>query len=242
MEVDPFASVADAMTETDDDDAPDRFKIVISVMVAVAAITIALVAWGTGVISNKSGDESSATIASAVKAQQADVDSRLQSLQDHAGYLTYRRHNLTGDLLFNYLQTAEGRNDVLRRAHERRRTESWDVGLGIDSFFSTRFSRTDILPDGGLKERYDVQRQYESGKADAAREKDVNSDKHLADLDSLLDKQESLIGAIVVIGFAIWLMTLAYDTQPRYRLYPAVLAVAVYAIGAGFAVNTYFLQ
>ena len=65
---------------------------------------------------------------------------------------------------------------------------------------------------------------------------------YLADLDTLLDKQESLIGAIVVIGMAIWLMTLAYDTQPHYRMYPAALAVLVYAAGAGFAFNTDFLQ
>ena len=240
MEVDPFASVADVMKETDDDDAPDRFKLVVSVMVAVAAITIALVAWGSGVISNKSGDESSATIGSAVKAQQADFDSRLQSLQDHAGYLTYRRNNLTGDLLFDYLQTPAGRSDPLRTTLQRRATQSWDVGLGIDSFFSTRFTRTEVAPDGALKERYDVQRQYESGKADAAKERDVNSDKHLVDLDKLLDKQSSMIGAIVVIGAAIWLMTLAYDTQPAYRMYPAGLAVIVYAVGAGFATYTYF--
>jgi len=98
MEVDPFASVADVMKDTDDDDAPDRRKLIVSVMVAVAAITIALVAWGSGVISNKSGDESSATIGSAVKAQQADFDSRLKSLEDHAGYLTYRRNNLAAGL------------------------------------------------------------------------------------------------------------------------------------------------
>src|SRR3954451_8140308 len=240
MEVDPFASVADVMKDTDDDDAPDRFKLIVSVMVAVAAITIALVAWGSGVISNKSGDESSATIGSAVKAQQADFDSRLRSLQDHAGYLTYRRNNLNGDLLFNYLQTAAGRSDPTRTTLQRQMNASWDVGLGIDSFFSTRFSRTDVQPDGTLKERYDVQRQYESGKADAAKEKDVNSDKHLRDLDKLLNKQASMIGAIVVIGLAIWLMTLAYDTQPFYRLYPAALAVVVYAFGAGFATYTYF--
>ena len=72
MEVDPFNEVANAMKEGDDDEPQDRFKLVISVMVAIAAITIALVAWGSGVISNKSGDESSATIQSAVKAQQAD--------------------------------------------------------------------------------------------------------------------------------------------------------------------------
>lgn len=242
MEVDPFNEVANAMKEGDDDEPQDRFKLVISVMVAIAAITIALVAWGSGVISNKSGDESSATIQSAVKAQQADFDSRLQSLQDHAGYLSYRRHNLTGDGLFDYLDSTAGRNDPLRRAHERRRTEAWDVGLGIDSFFSTRFARTEVMPGGGLRERYDVLRQYESGKADAAREKDVNADKHLLDLDKLLDKQESLIGAIVVIGLAIWLMTLAYDTQPSYRIYPAAMSVVVYAAGAGFAALVYFGQ
>ena len=240
MEVDPFASVADVMKETDDDEAPDRFKLVVSVMVAIAAITIALVAWGSAVISNKSGDESSATIGSAVKAQQADFDSRLKSLEDHAGYLTYRRNNLTGDLLFDYLQTPAGRSDLQRASLQRRATQSWDVGLGIDSFFSTRFARTDVSPDGTLRERYDVQRQYESGKADAAKERDVNADKHLLDLDALLNKQASMIGAIVVIGAAIWLMTLAYDTQPYFRMYPAALAVAVYAIGAGFATYTYF--
>lgn len=240
MEVDPFASVADVMKDTDDDEAPDRFKLVVSVMVAVAAITIALVAWGSGVISNKSGDEHSATIGSAVKAQQADFDSRLKSLQDHAGYLTYRRNNLNGDLLYNYTQSTAGRADPLRASLQRRATQSWDVGLGIDSFFSTRFTRTEVAPDGTLRERYDVQRQYQSGKADAAKERDVNSDKHLVDLDKLLDQQESMIGAIVVIGLAIWLMTLAYDTQPHYRIYPAVLAVLVYGVGAGFATYTYF--
>jgi hypothetical protein len=240
MEVDPFASVADAMKETGDDDAPDRFKLVVSVMVAVAAITIALVAWGSGVISNKSGDESSATIGSAVRAQQADFDSRLQSLQDHAGYLSYRRNNLSGDLLFNYLQSAAGRNDPVRASLQRDATQSWDVGLGMDGFFSTRFTRNEVAPDGVLRERYDVQRQYESGKADAAKERDVNSDKHLSDLDKLLDKQAAMIGAIVVIGLAIWLMTLAYDAQARFRLYPAGLSVIVYAAGAGFASYTYF--
>jgi hypothetical protein len=228
------------MTETDDEDAPDRFKLVVSVMVAVAAITIALVAWGSGVISNESGDESSATIGSAVRAQQADFDSRLRSLQDHSGYLTYRRNNLTGDYIYNYTQTPAGRSDPQRTVLQRHATQSWDVGLGIDSFFSSRFTRTEVAPDGSLKERYDVQRQYESGKADAAKERDVNSDKHLNELDKLLDRQEALIGAIVVIGAAIWLMTLAYDTQPAHRIYPAALAVGVYALGSGFAAYTYF--
>jgi hypothetical protein len=228
------------MTETDDDEAPDRFKLVVSVMVAVAAITIALIAWGSGVISNKVGDESSAAIGSAVKAQQADFDSRLQSLRDHAGFLTYRNRNLSADLLYDYLQTPAGRNDPVRSALLRRTAESYDVGLGLESFFSSRFTRTDVQPDGTSKQRYDVQRQYESGKAEAARERDVNSEAHLKDLDKLLNKQSSMVGAILVIGLAIWLMTLAYDTQPYYRLYPAGLSVIVYALGAGFAVYVYF--
>ena len=219
---------------------PDRFKLVVSVMVAVAAITIALVAWGSGVISNKSGDESSATIGSAVKAQQADFDSRLKSLEDHAGYLTYRRNNLTGDLLFNYLQTPAGRNDPQRAALLRRATRVMGRRPRHRRLLLHPLHSYRGAPDGALKQRYDVQRQYESGKADAAKERDVNSDKHLLDLDKLLDKQESMIGAIVVIGLAIWLMTLAYDTQPSYRLYPAALSVVVYALGAGFATYTYF--
>jgi hypothetical protein len=228
----------------DEDEVHDRFKLVVSVMVAIAAITIAFIAWGTGIIANKSGDESSAAIASGVKLQQADFDSSLRALQDHAGYLTSRRNNLNGDSLFAYLNTPAGRNDPARTAKQRRMTESWDVGLklSIDGFFSSRFARTEVGPAGGLRERYDAQRQYETGKAEAAKNDDLDAPGHLASLDTLLNKQASLVGAIVVVGLAIWLMTLAYDTQPSYRLYPAGLAAVVYGVGTAFAGYVYWLQ
>jgi hypothetical protein len=246
MEVDPFASVADAMKEGGgEEDSADRFKLAVSILVAVAAITIALIAWGTGIISNKSGDESSAAIASSVKLQQTDFDSRLRSLQDHAGFLASRRNNLSGDLLNQFLQEAPaGVPEAERLDKLRRRREGWDVGtrLAIDGFFSSRYIRNQVGPDGRLINTYDVRKQYETGKAEAARNNDLDAAGHLVGLDTLLDKQASLVGAIVVIGLAIWLMTLAYDARPSYRLYPAALAVVVYAVGAGFAAHTYWLQ
>ena len=38
----------------------------------------------------------------------------------------------------------------------------------------------------------------------------------------------------------VWLMTLAYDTQPSNRMYPAAMSVIVYVVGAGFAALVYF--
>jgi hypothetical protein len=147
-------------------------------------------------------------------------------------------------LLFDYLNSPAGREDPARATKLRRMTESWDVGikLGIDGFFSSRFARTEVGTTGRLRERYDAQRQYETGKSEAAKNSDLDAQAHLTGLDSLLSKQDSMIGAIVVVGLAVWLMTLAYDTQPSYRMFPAGLAVMVYIGGAAFAAYVYWLQ
>ena len=80
---------------------------------------------------------------------ESDFDSRLKSLQDHAGYLSYRRQNLTGDGLSDYLDTAASRNDPLRRAHERRRCQFNAGGADYGSGYHTRWHRSG---DAGAKD------------------------------------------------------------------------------------------
>jgi hypothetical protein len=225
------------------DPADETFKIWVSVLIGISAIGIALIVWGSGIMGNHSGAEDADGIGAAVKDQQADVSSKAGALEDHVGYLAYRRNNLTGDLIYDYLNTGSAPKSGTTQYDQLKRQmlESWDVGIGIDDFFTTRWSKIEI-GDGKLVESYEADRQYRASLADARQRNDLNSKEHLKKAEDGRHKALELIISMPIFGAVIWLLTLAYDADRRVRLFPTFVACALFVFGAVWAVYIYWLR
>ena len=137
----------------------ETFKVIISSLIGVSAIAIAMVVWASGVLGNHSVAQNADGIAAAVE-EQAIVSSKINALGDHVGYLSYHRGNLEGDSIFNYINSPAGpRTGPALDTLQRQMTESWDVGVGIDSFFTQRWAHVEI-GTRGRAETYDAEQRY----------------------------------------------------------------------------------
>jgi hypothetical protein len=220
----------------------EAFKVWISGLIGVAAIAIALVVWASGVLGNHSAAQDADGITAAVKDQQAIVSSKISAIGDHTGYLAYRRNNLEGDLIANYLAPlGSGRLAPAYDALRRQMTQSWDVGVGINTFFTQRWSHIDY-DDKGPVESYDSDRQFMASVADARERNDLDSREHIDAAQQQREKGLDLLRTVPFFGASIWLWTLAYDANKRVRLFPSGFACLIFAAAAGWALYVYLIR
>jgi hypothetical protein len=223
-------------------DPEEAFKTWVSILIAVSAIAIAAIVWASGILGNHGGAQNTDGVAAAVKDQAADLAAKSTAIEDSVGYLAYRRDNTLAvsisDFLEDHPELPASTYDLLNR----QRTEAWDVGIGINSFFGQRWASQQLDKGGKLTESYGSDREYQSLLSNSRNHDDLDSDAHVAQARQERDRALDLIIGMPIFGATIWLLTLAYDADKRARLFPTVVACLIFVGGSVWSLYVYFLR
>jgi hypothetical protein len=193
------------MSETETSpSSDDRFTTLVAVMIALAALIGAVVAWRASVAEDASGDADYAGLRAAINVEETRALNASTAYTQYGAYVTYQRNSALGDLLAEDMAQATENEAVILNSQ---RADAHDVATASERLFQQRF----LNRDGS----YSVQRQLGEMWADASKERDLNPEPQFVEADRLRVKSNSLLAAVGVLALALVFYTLIESVAGR---------------------------
>lgn len=201
-------------------EANDRFGIINALLIALVTLFGAYVAWRASVASDNAGDAALAGLIATLNVEETEALNNTLLYEDYRAYTAYTRYNAMGDEFEADLEEVTDETEVENL--DRQMREAWDAA---ESFY---FPREYLKRDG----TYDTQRQLGEAMAEAARERDLNSNPHFSEADTMQIKSNSLIGVITILALSLLSFTIV-ETADRPAIKYALAAVGIIVMIVG---------
>lgn len=208
----------------------DRLATMVAILIALATVIGAVVAWRASVAADGAGDADFAGLRATVNREETRSLAAVTAYENYSAFMNYHRYEVLGNLLVEEQNQVE---DEAAAALEPERVNAHDLALANQQLFPNKF----LNRDGS----YALQRELGEIFADAAKEKELQPDGQYAEADTLRDKTNQLLIAVTIIAVALVLYTLV-ETVPGYMQYLLIgagllctLAGSVMAIIVEFA-------
>lgn len=201
-----------------------RLETIVAILIAVATVIGAIVAWRSSVADDGAGDADFAGLRASVQAEETRALNYVNAYENYGAYANYRRYNDLGDLIAADQEAApEEEADVL----ERQRADNHDLAISNQRLFPNKF----LDRDGS----YNVKRQIAEMWADAARQNDLNPDPQFAEAEKLRSKANMLLVAVTILAIALVFYTLVESLGDRMRYVMVALGSLCMLAGTVFA-------
>ena len=201
-----------------------RLETIVAILIAIATVLGAVVAWRASVADDGAGDADFAGLRASVLSEQTKALNDVNAYESYGAYTNYRRYQELGDLL-----EADQANAPAEEAAvlERQRAYNHDLSISNQRLFPNKF----LDRDGS----YNVKRQLGEMWADAAKENDLNPDPQFAEADQLRTKANSLLVAVTILAVALVFYTLVEAVGERMKYLLAGLGSLCVVAGVVFA-------
>jgi hypothetical protein len=184
----------------------NRLATLVAILIALATVIGAVVAWRASVASDGSGDADFAGLRATVNLEETRALAAVTAYENYSAFMNYRRYEELGNLLVEEQnQAAEDEATAL----EPERINAHDLALANQQLFPNKF----LNRDGS----YALQREVGELFADAAKEKDLQPDSQYAEADKLRDKTNQLLIAVTVLAVALVFYTLVETVGRRLQ-------------------------
>ncbi len=201
-----------------------RLETIVAILIALATVIGAVVAWRSSVADDGAGDADFAGLQASVRAEETRALNYVNAYEDYSSYTNYRRYNDLGDLL----EADEASADEQTASElERQRADSHDLSISSQRLFPNKF----LDRDGS----YNLNRELGEMWADAAKENDLNPDPQFAEADQLRNKANMLLAAVTILAIALVFYTLVESFGPRMQYVMVTLGSLCMVAGTVFA-------
>jgi hypothetical protein len=201
-----------------------HLETVVAILIAIATVIGAVVAWRASVADDGAGDADFAGLRASVLSEQTRALNDVNAYESYGAYTNYRRYQELGDLLEADQAAAPEEDTALL---ERQRADNHDLSISNQRLFPNKF----LDRDGS----YNVKRQLGEMWADAAKENDLNPDPQFAEADQLRTKANSLLAAVTILAVALVFYTLVEVAGDRLKYLLAGLGSLCMIAGTVFA-------
>jgi hypothetical protein len=208
----------------------DHFAVLLAILIALATVMGAFVAWRAFVAGNASGDADFIGISAVLAAEETRAINALNAYESYGAYVSYRQYR---DLAVRLQAERDAlpEDDMLTAA---RLQAQIDLALTVSAIFQQRFSRQFVLRDGS----YNLEGQLNTLYADQARQRNLNAAPSFAEADKQRTKSSWLQGAAIPLAVSLIFFTLAEALPKRFRL--PMLIIGALLLAGGTAAFLYF--
>ncbi|MBM4421845.1 MAG: hypothetical protein FJ030_00470 [Chloroflexi bacterium] len=214
--------------ETDSNDKPSHLETAVALLIAVATVIGAVVAWRASVAADGAGDADFAGLKASLNAEETRSRNFVNAYEHYGAYTAYAHYSRLGDLIGQDLESDASLSDEEAFRLDRDRGDAYDLAKANQDLFPNRF-----LNRAG---EYNVQREIAEQWADASREKDLYPDPHYAEADKLRGKTNQLLAALAVVAMSLVFYTLVEAAGPRFQIAMAALGTLFLIGGAAAAI------
>ena len=218
--------------ETKEEEASDRFKTWVAVLIAIVSIAGAALAYRITIASGNAADADVSGIVSSVNIHQARVASEADLYRDLQAYLQVRIHDLLGGSLIDERDLHPASDPVQSRLWD----EGWTETFVAEAYLDQIDLRPEYLhPDGS----YDEQAYLDIQAAESALASDLNREGHFSEADRLRSKVQLLVGVALILSLTLFFYTLAEIVDHRVKWLFLILGTGFFAIAlmAGLAIE-----
>jgi hypothetical protein len=201
-----------------------RLETIVAILIAVATVIGAVVAWRSSVADDGAGDADFAGLQASVRAEETRALNYVNAYEDYSSYANYRRYSDLGDLLE---ADAANADEQTAAELERQRADNHDLSISSQRLFPNKF----LNRDGS----YNLNRELGEMWADAARENDLNPDPQFAEADQLRTKANMLLVAVTILAIALVFYTLVESFGKRMQYLMVTLGSLCLVAGTAFA-------
>jgi tetratricopeptide (TPR) repeat protein len=203
----------------------ERFKIFVAIMIAVVTVVSALIAWRSALAAVDAGNFDDAGILAALNREEANTIASIDSSQARAAYISYRRNVLLAEELI----PQDGNIASLTEDEARQFREAIELATASRQFFSTQYVDENSM--------YDYERQIGQALAQAAREKDLEPDRHFAAANQSREKSVGFVATLLLMGISLLLFAIAETIGHVVKFALALGGMAFLLIGSGAALG-----
>lgn len=201
-----------------------RLETVVAILIAIATVLGAVVAWRSSIADDGAGDADFAGLRASVRAEETRALNYVNAYENYGAYANYWRYGELGNLIeADLANTSE--QEALEL--ERQRADSHDLSISNQRLFPNKF----LDRDGS----YNVKRQMGEMWADAAKENDLNPDPQFVEADQLRAKATWLLAAAAILAVALVFYTLVETFGDRMKYVMVVLGSLCMIAGTAFA-------
>ncbi|MBC8160398.1 MAG: hypothetical protein H7Z42_04190 [Roseiflexaceae bacterium] len=201
-----------------------RLETVVAILIAVATVLGALIAWRSSIAEDGAGDADFAGLRASVSAEETRALNYVNAYENFGAYANYKRYQELGNLVEEDQASASEEEALVL---ERERADSQDLSISSQRLFPNKF----LDRDGS----YNVNRQLGEMWADAAKENNLNPDPQFAEAEQLRGKSTSLLVAATVLAIALVFYTLVEAFGARMQYVMAALGSLCLVAGTVFA-------
>jgi hypothetical protein len=206
-----------------------RLETIVAILIALATVIGAVVAWRSSVADDGAGDADFAGLRASVRAEETRALNNVNAYENYGSYINYRRYNDLGDLLE---ADAANADEQTAGELERQRADNHDLSLTSERLFPNKF----LDRDGS----YNLKRQLGEMWADAAKENDLNPDPQFVEAEQLRSKANWLLVAVTILAVALVFYTLVESFGKRMQYVMVVLGTLCMIAGTAFALMIEF--
>lgn len=182
----------------------NRLAMLVAILIALATLIGAVVAWRASVAADGAGDADFAGLRATVNLEETRALAAVTAYENYSAFMNYRRYGDLGNLLVEDQNQLEEEDAIVL---EPERVSAHDLALANQQLFPNKF----LNRDGS----YALQREVGELFADAAKEKDLQPDSQYAEADKLRDKTNQLLIAVTVLAVALVFYTLVETVGKR---------------------------
>jgi hypothetical protein len=205
-----------------------NLEAIVAVLIAIAAVMGAVVAWRASVVSDASGDADYAGLRSALFAEETRALNAVNGYEHYGAYTNYARYNAMGASLEGYLAENVDLEENEAYLLDRQRSEYYDLADASNDLFPARYMNR----DGS----YGLNREMGEMWADAAKEKDLNPDPQFKEADHLRDKSNNMLLTLTLIGISLVFYTLVETVSDRFKYLMVGLGSVFLVVGTVAAI------
>jgi hypothetical protein len=195
-----------------------------AILIAIATVLGAVVAWRSSVADDGAGDADFAGLRASVRAEETRALNYVNAYENYGAYANYRRYNEMGNLIEADEASApeQEKTDL-----ERQRADNNDLAISNQRLFPNKF----LDRDGS----YNVKRQMGEMWADAAKENDLNPDPQFVEAEQLRAKANWLLVVVAILAIALVFYTLVESFGERMKYLMVTLGSLCMVAGIAFA-------
>jgi len=214
------------------EEKPSTLQVVVAILVAVATVIGALIAWQSSVVSNQAGDADGAGMKAVLAGEETRALSAVNAYEHYGAFSNYARYQALGDLLGQELQLSSPSDDQADESQTaallRQQAEAYDLAKANQSLFPSRFLNRDGT--------YAVEREMSERWADAAREKELEPDANYAEAERARSVSTRLLLSLSVLSVSLVCFSLVETFDGLVKKIMVALGGVFMVVGAVMAI------
>lgn len=200
----------------------------VAILIALATVVGALMAWRASVFADGAGDADFAGLKASLNAEETRALNFVNAYEHYGAYTNYSRYNELGNEIGRELQASTELSEEQAFLLQRQQSEAYDLAKANQSLFPNRF----LSRQGG----YSVQRDMNERWADAARDKDLNPDPQYAEADALRGKTNRMLAALGILSLSLVFFALVESVGDRIKIVMTSLGGIILLASTIFAI------